>query len=398
MKIVLSAVSAKMGGAANYIKNLARELAALNLEDEFIFFVPEEQARTIRGLSANFHVIATEIGSASFLKRLWFDQVTLRRWLKREKADALYATANFAMLACPCHQVLLVRNVLYFSEIYLTRILPHKSFRAKVENWLRRALIVQSAKWADVVLTPSQAMLDELRRFTTIADEKAQVNRYGVNAALAPVAKEGQTVADPKQKEWSFFFSSLYSEHKNLTTLLRALLLLAADGWRFKLLTPADPMWEDTPLTPIKKTDSELVNDTRLKDRIEFTGVMKSEQIADLYQQADLFVYPSVIESFGHPLVEAMTAGIPVIAADTPINRELCEDAALYFEPFNERDCAAKIRQALSKEAVRSDLMADGLRRSKQFSWSAHLDRLLPVLQRKQLSPTQTQAQLPSTR
>src|SRR5262245_55345577 len=172
MKIVLNAVSAKMGGAANYIKNLARELAKLDLDDEFIFFVPEEQAQAIRGLAANIRVEATEVGSDSFLKRLWFDQVTLRRRLKREKADALYSTANFGMMACPCHQVLLVRNAIYFSDIYWSYIMPHKSVVAKLEDKLRRWLVLQSMKWADVVMTPSQDMLEVLRRFSTIRADK----------------------------------------------------------------------------------------------------------------------------------------------------------------------------------------------------------------------------------
>src|SRR5215510_3358493 len=147
MKIILNAVSAKMGGAANYIKNLARELATLNLEDEFVFFVPQEQAEAIRGFSSMIRVIPTEIGNASFWKRLWFDQVTLRQWLKREKADLLFSTGNFAMFASPCRQVLLVRNILHFSELYRTRILPNKSFRAKLDDNLRRWLIVQSVRW-----------------------------------------------------------------------------------------------------------------------------------------------------------------------------------------------------------------------------------------------------------
>src|SRR5262245_46250762 len=137
MKIVLNAVSAKVGGAATYIKNLARQLASLKLEHEFIFFVPTEQAKAISDLAPNIRVIATEIGSASFVKRLWFDQVTLRRWLKREAVDALYSTANFSMMACPCHQVLLVRNAIYFSEIYWAHFMPYKSLLAKLEDRLR---------------------------------------------------------------------------------------------------------------------------------------------------------------------------------------------------------------------------------------------------------------------
>ena len=377
MKIVLNAVSAKMGGAATYMKNLARELASLKLEDEFIFFVPEEQARAIRGLAPNMRVIATEIGSASFWKRLWFDQVTLRRWVKRERVDLLFSTANFAMFACPCRQVLLVRNVLHFSELYRTRILSQKAFSAKLNDGLRRWLIVQSVKWADAVITPSQAMLDELRRYVQAPDTKVSVNHYGITGGLSHLPIEQR--ANEEQREWRLFFSSLYAEHKNLRTLLQAFILLQKGGVFCRLLTSADPNWKAARATSTWKEDVALLQDERLKRSVEFTGILNSEQMTVRYKTADLFIYPSAIESFGHPLIEAMVAGLPIVAADTKINRELCQDAALYFDVFNADDCADKITQALSDKDLRRELIAKGLRRIKLFTWNAHINRLLDI-------------------
>ena len=380
MKIALNAVSAKMGGAATYIKNLARELASLKLEDEFIFFVPEEQAQAIRGLAPNIRVMATEIGSASFLKRLWFDQVVLRRWLKREKVDALYSTANFGMVACPCHQVLLVRNAIYFSEIYWTRIMSHKSLLAKLEDKLRLWLVLQSTKWADVVMTPSQDMMDVLQRFTKIRDDKAKVNHYGVTIETASALQCSKKLANPKEKEWRFLYSAIYTEYKNLTTVLRSLLLLVEEGWRFRFITSADPWADKLPMTQIKQLDIQLLNDLRLKDCIEFTGKMTSEQIAEFYRQVDLFLYPSVIESFGHPLVEAMANGVPVIASNIAINQELCADAALYFDKFDAQDCAEKIRQVLEDDELRCSLASKGRQQARRFTWDQHIQNVLAAL------------------
>jgi len=379
MKIVLNAVSAKMGGAANYIKNLARELAALDLDDEFIFFVPEEQAQAIRGLAANIRVEATEVGSASFVKRLWFDQVTLRRWLKREKADALYSTANFGMMACPCQQVLLVRNALYFSTIYQSNILPRKSLSAKADYWLRRWLIVKSVKWADWIMTPTQAMLDDLQRVVQITPDKGRANHYGTSIQPSRNAYSVKQEASSKHRKWRLFYSSLYAEHKNLRTLLQSLILLPEKGVSFQFITSADPNWQGARGTVTGKIDAALLADNRLKDHVEFTGILSSEQMADQYKMADLFVYPSVIESFGHPLIEAMASGIPIVAADAPVNRELCQDAALYFEAFDLEDCTKKIAQAMSDEHLRKQLIACGLQRSKQFAWNAHINRLLKI-------------------
>lgn len=380
MKIVLNAVSAKMGGAANYIKNLARELAALDLDDEFVFFVPEEQAQAIRALAANIRVEATEVGSAPFLKRLWFDQVTLRRWLKRERADALYSTANFGMMACPCHQVLLVRNAIYFSDIYWSHIMPHKSLAAKLEDKLRRWLVLQSMKWADVVMTPSQDMLEVLRQFTTIRGDKIQINHYGVAINGTTAGAKCPDVKNPKEKEWRLFYPAIYTEYKNLSTLLRSLLMLLEEGWQLRLITSADPVADKLALTPIKQEDIQLIEAMRRKNCLELTGIVPSEQIAERYSQVDVLVYPSVIESFGHPLVEAMANGLPVIAAKTGINQEVCDTAALYFDKFNAADCAEKIRQVMENEKLRCSLASNGRQQAQRFTWKQHTRKVLAAL------------------
>jgi glycosyltransferase involved in cell wall biosynthesis len=125
------------------------------------------------------------------------------------------------------------------------------------------------------------------------------------------------------------------------------------------------------------KEDAALLEDEGLKKCVEFTGILTGEQIASLYQSADLFVYPSLIEAFGFPVIEAMAAGVPIVAADAPINRELCGDAALYFDAFDPLDCAEKISRALQDEDLRKALSISGIQRSKQFTWNAHIKRLL---------------------
>src|SRR5579872_363195 len=154
MRILIHAVAAKMGGAGTYIRTLARELAQAP-EHDYLFVVPEAQAPAIRGLAPNISLL---VNNLTGLRRLWFDQIELPRLLRRERIDVLFSTANFATFFCPCRQLLLVRNSLYFSILYRERILPHKGLPARFAEALRRFLAQRSARAADVVITPSQAM------------------------------------------------------------------------------------------------------------------------------------------------------------------------------------------------------------------------------------------------
>lgn len=372
MRILVNAAAAKMGGAGNYIRTLARELAEAG-EHEFLFLVPELQAAAIRGLARHITVLTTNIGEQPFPRRLWFDQVELPRLVRRERIDVLFSTANFAIFFSPCSQVLLMRNSLYFSSLYRRRILPHKSRKVRAAEALRRWLACRSALAADVVLTPSQAMLDEL--CAAVPVRAARVSHYGVDRrrfqpAPRPFARDGVV---------RLLFTSLYAEHKNLGTLFRALLRLEASGQKCRLITTADPAWEKIH-NPIRESDGALAAELTQRGLLELTGMLAGEALDQLYGMADIFVYPSVVESFGHPLLEAMAAGLPVVAADVPVNRELCGEAALCFSPFDDADCARKLATLISDADTRADLARRVLARAARFSWETHTEALLTVL------------------
>jgi glycosyltransferase involved in cell wall biosynthesis len=369
MRVLLNAVAAKMGGAANYIRTLARELADAD-QHEFLFLVPGSQAAAIREIAPHIRVIASDIAEQPFPRRLWFDQLELPGILRRERIDVLFSTGNFATFGCPCRQLLLVRNSLYFSSLYRSKILPHKSWKIRAGEALRRWLVCRSAMASDVVLTPSQAMLDELR--TAVHLRGALVNPYGV----ARQRFRSMEKAFAEDGRVSLLFTSLYSEHKNVGTLFRAVLELAASGQKCRLITTADPDWEKID-NSIRESDRKLAYGLKGRALVEFTGVLTGSALDQLYARADIFVYPSVVESFGHPLLEAMAAGLPIVAADVPINRELCGDSAAYFSAFDPDDCARAVDKVIRDPQFRHLLAQNGIRRAKEFRWSEHVNRLV---------------------
>ncbi len=369
MRVLLNAVAAKMGGAANYIAAVARELAKMN-GHEFIFLVPKKMVPRIEGLAPHIRVIGTDIAYKPFLRRFWFDQVKLRRILRHEQVDVLFATANFGTFFCPCRQILLVRNSLYFSRIYQSRMSHHRPWTMRTSDALRHWLVCRSMAAADLVMTPSRSMLEELRG--CLSKRATVVNHYGVDQTRfarghRSFVSAGQVV---------LLFTSLYSEHKNLGTLLRAVLEMERSGVKCKLVSTADPTWKLVH-NSIRDTEIELAAELGRLKAVEFVGLLGPGDIDQLYKGADIFVYPSVVESFGHPLLEAMSAGLPIVAADVPINRELCGDAALYFQPFDHSDCARQISKVMQEGALRAAMVKKGAERVNYFQWSRHVQTLM---------------------
>jgi len=94
-----------------------------------------------------------------------------------------------------------------------------------------------------------------------------------------------------------------------------------------------------------------------------------------------LFVFPSISETFGHPLVEAMSMGLPVIASDTSIHREVCKDSAVYYSPFSISDLAQKITELQLNKTKYAILSENGIKNSrKNFLWEEHVDRLISIM------------------
>ena len=106
-----------------------------------------------------------------------------------------------------------------------------------------------------------------------------------------------------------------------------------------------------------------------LADRVHFLGVIDHSLLPVLYRACQVFVFPSLVESFGLPLVEAMAAGAPVLASNLPVCREMCIDAAQYFDPLDPKHLAQLLEDVCNSHVLRNKLSVKGRNRATQFSW-----------------------------
>jgi glycosyltransferase involved in cell wall biosynthesis len=380
MKVVIKAASVKMGGALTYICDFLSHATVLEPRSEFVVVLPEETISKLPAQPKNVRLVPVPTSNMTALGRVWWEQITLRRLIRRECPDLVYSTGNLGVFRCAVPQMVLVECSLFFSDVYEKRFLPAHSLRHRMAFKLRRWLICRSVRCADIVMTPTRATLDDLRRFVAVPPHKALVNPFGVEG-LNGNAQSNHRLADgdATDKPIRLLHVSLYCEHKNLSTLLKAMPLLNQNGGRrFTLVTTANPAWAVASWTVTQRGDLQLLKRPEVSDAVEVVGPLEKEETQQLYRDVDVFVFPSLIESFGFPLVEAMAHGLPIVAADTPVNREICGEVALYFRALDPEDLAEKVALLGRDQALREELGTMGRgRAATYFRWEDHVERLL---------------------
>jgi glycosyltransferase involved in cell wall biosynthesis len=377
MRLAINAVSAQMGGAVTYLRNvlpvLARTVASRDKGRILLWARPElASGLNAPGIEVRSPGAAADaLGAVGIGRRIWFDQWELPRRLRREHVDALFSSANIGSLRSPVPQLLLVRNPIFFEPILLDRL---GSLAMRVRYAAERRLIIASIRASQVVFFPTRAMLDMVAAYAGGPPSNWRVAPYGARHDLFHPVPGAAKASKPV----SLLHVSHYCDQKNIGTLLAAVQRLEnrAPGRYHLRLTAGLSDLRPGPRLPSLAVDQERYLRLERCGAVLDWGSRSYASLPDLYRSADLFVFPSYSESFGHPLVEAMASGLPIVAADVAVNREMCADAAIYFPAFDAVACAEAIERVTKDGALAAQLRQQGLQRAAQFTWERHVEVL----------------------
>jgi glycosyltransferase involved in cell wall biosynthesis len=225
-----------------------------------------------------------------------------------------------------------------------------------------------------------------------LKDDRFEVLHFGFNlnsftANDEPLPAAQLARLNSGQKCHRLLFVSHYNYYRNFETLIRALPIIKTRlrkqaGREVQLVLTTDLKAGSRHGGYDATRAAELIDRLGLGDDIAMLGGVPYNKLHQLYRRCDLFVCPSYAESFGHPLVEAMAMGLPVVAANLAVHREVCQAAAVYFEVFNERELAEQCVRVLTGEELRGALTSHGLKRSRSFSWDQHTRGLAALIDR----------------
>jgi glycosyltransferase involved in cell wall biosynthesis len=348
-----TALPPRLFGAGNYIVNLIRTLPQIDPANEYLVFVKPEQAALL-GERAHLQIVPVSLPTR--LSRIAWEQTRLPALARRYRLDLLHSPHYTMPYLLPCASVVTFHDMTFFLYPQV-----HKTYK----RLFFKSTIRLSAKRAKAIIADSESTRQDILGILKLAPEKVTAVPLGVSDVYQPVrspdALEGVRSRYRLPPKIILCVSELQAR-KNLPTLIRAYGRLVQQGLTHSLVIAGRKGW-------LYEELFQAVQALNLSDRVIFTGYVTEQDLPLLYNSADVFVYPSLYEGFGLPVLEAMACGIPVVTSNVSSMPEITGDAGLLVDPYDVDAMADAIRRAVVDREFHAELECKGLERAKMFSW-----------------------------
>ncbi|MFQ5952775.1 MAG: glycosyltransferase family 4 protein [Candidatus Omnitrophota bacterium] len=335
-------------GIGYYTLNLIKHLAIVDPESEYFLY------SYIRLF--DFKRSLPPLPAPNFRHRL--DRLNFRPDIKMKDMDVFHSssydipTLNSAKFVTTVHDIIPLVHSEGFREEYLK----------KLDQDIRKVL-----DESDLIVVDSNSTKNDLEKMFSPVSKRIEVVYPGRDESFSPIDKESELIGDFKRRhgidrEFILFVGTV-EKRKNVMNLVRAYNELKKEkNLPHALVIVGMKGWEGGKAY-------ELVEELGLKDEVKFTSYIDRRDMNLFYSAADLFVYPSLYEGFGLPILEAFSCGTPTVTSSTTSCGEIAGDAALTTDP---RDTVA-LKEAMGKvlrdKDLREELGRKGLDRARLFSW-----------------------------
>lgn len=365
------AVREDMAGPMNYCEGFLSALCEFDPHDQFlVFLTPDVRRRVKLDSSCNFEWHLVDFKKRIWLRIIW-EQLILPFHLVKWHADVLFAAFDLAPFFSPCAIVLGIRNP---SPVRKTDGIDLK---ALTHRWLS----LYSCKRAKYVFYPTKYAEKLLGDALRVPEEKRRVIPHGTDHKLWCSREDEVSILTNygvESKCYMLFVSNFYP-YKQPDLAIKAFALWLAKYKRigFKLLLVGKgPKIFDEFEVKLRK----LVDNLMLQESVVFTGYVPKTHLPALYRHAAVFVLPTLIETFGHPFIEAMACGAPIVCTDTEFARELCGNAAHYLPNSDPVVLADAIETIIAQPALADEKRRAGINRSKEFNWEREARETVSLL------------------
>ncbi|SMD12931.1 glycosyltransferase family 4 protein [Pedobacter nyackensis] len=346
---------------------IIKQLQQLDTYNEYIIYVREDVDKCIVETS-NFKI--RELRAKSYFT---WEQISLPAAVRRDKLDFLHSTCNTSALWLSVPLMLTLHDIIYLEKTDFKGT-AYQNFG----NIYRRLIVPRIVKMSRIIVTVSNFEREAILKKLNLADGDVKVIYNAVSPKFT-MAFEPEQIAEFRQcyslPSSFILFLGNTAPKKNTVNVIKAYV-------EYRRRSP-----DGLPLV-ILDFDKNLVfelleemNAMDLQEAFLFPGYIPSEEMPQLYNSSTLFLYPSLRESFGLPILEAMACGVPVITSNTSSMPEVAADAALFVDPFDHLNITDQIDYILSQPELMTEMKAKGVKRAAKFTWKSSAEQLLEVYQ-----------------
>lgn len=358
----------KVGGTETYLRNLVDSITRLDRDNSYFIFVNRESAEVFQALSPRINIVHCPLYANNRFARILWEQILLPFQARSRKIDALLSPGMTTPFFCPIPSILVIYDLQHVNQPQNFPLF-HRFFL--------QTIIYLSAKTAKGIITISKHVKNDIIKHYRIRPEAIKVTYLGVNHDIfSPGTGQDNTGFRAKYKlpEHYLLYAAALLPHKNHERLLQA--------FREIIKTMPDCMlvltgaWE-------KGYDkiAAVVSALGLRHNVIMLGWLPFEDIVAIYRGSELFVYPTLHEGFGLPILEAMASGVPVVCSRIEPLIEVAGDAALLVEPMDPSDIAQGILSVLKNAQLRQELVGKGFERAKEFTWKKTTEETLRFIE-----------------
>ena len=351
---------------------LIRNLQKIDQENEYVIFIKPDEDDTCLKESGRFQIVRLEGG----FYPLW-EQISLPKAAKAAVCQILHCTSNTAPVNTSIPLVVTLHDIIYMESSYGKILSGSGTTYQKFGNVYRRMIVPKIVRKSRKIITVSHFEKDRIGEFFGMKGDSRLAAVYnGVSEHFKPVT-DVSTLQRVKEKyhlpDHFFFFLGNTDPKKNTRGTLKAYSdFLKQHGGDTRLVML------DYDHAELEKILAEI-GDQTLKDRIVLTGYVVNTDLPAIYSQCAVFLYPSLRESFGIPMLEAMACGVPVITSNTSSMPEVSGDAALLIDPYNPKEITDAMIKLSTDHELRKQLVAKGVLQAAKFSWKSMAENVLDI-------------------
>jgi len=349
---------------------LINELQKIDHDNEYVVFVkPDEDTSTLKP-SSNFKIVQLSGGPYP----IW-EQYALPKAAQKEGCHILHCTSNTAPLKTKLPLIVTLHDIIYMESVSLLK--KGGTWYQKLGNMYRRMVVPGIVKKSDKIITVSKFERNRIGDFFGIDhnDNRLVAIYNGVSEHFKPVTDSTElTRVKTKYKlpENFLFFLGNTDPKKNTPGVLKAF----SDYLKSSKTENLYLVMLDYERSSLEKLLTDI-GDKDLINKIILTGYVVNTDLPAIYCLSKIFLYPSLRESFGIPMLEAMRCGVPVITSNTSSMPEVSGNAAFIVDPYKPEEITSGIEKLLTNDSLRNDLIEKGLAQAKKFSWRNMAENVL---------------------